>query len=83
MISMIPNTILILAMLFGVWVMKQYLPFAMHDPPMKKHEVERLGIFRPWKVKAAEIAPPPPPAANKPGPGVGGAAAGAEIKPSQ
>jgi hypothetical protein len=66
MISLIPNTILALALIFGGWVMKQYLPLAMHNPPLRAHQVERLAVFKPWRLKPAQIAPPatPPPAAQ-------------------
>lgn len=60
MISMIPNVILSVALLFGFWVMRQYLPLAVHDPPLKAHQVERLAIFNPWRLKPAQIGPPPP-----------------------
>ncbi len=63
MISLIPNVILALALVFGGWVMKQYLPLAMHDPPLRAHQVERLAVFKPWRLKPAQIGPPAPPPA--------------------
>ncbi|MDW8349309.1 MAG: phospholipid carrier-dependent glycosyltransferase [Verrucomicrobiae bacterium] len=71
MTSFIPNVILSLALVFGFWVMKQYLPLAIHDPPLRAHQVERLAIFKPWRLQPAPVgqaAPQPPPAAQAPAP---------------